>query len=509
MNYKIGLSRALILFFILIQICCKKENTQNDGEISEKKPIHVSIDKNYQKDEPITGNEKLKVKSVINFSKKYNSPELWQYKWDMKTGYLEGVHALANGNMLFVIEESDENRNNTAAYVLILDKEGKEIKKQKLALKPRTKYDLFTTQVETDNQGGFTLFIKKEDRTLTQSVEKQSGEGRMRYNLKEYHIDKLKFNNTYSGYETLSKSMESILLKSFQEKGISYIPTGNFYVEYLKGKIFVYGQVGKSEIEQMPFVAVLDTNLKLIKVNVFEQYVDTKIDKIKLNSDGGLYIEGTENTSADGYYYATNKRFTVNSDLKVTTDKSDKEPYESVYRGPSAPEESDEEESETETSEKETQESVAEPAKEETWSTVTFYKDEVKKETYNFKQKGMFSNKIIFEKTNSDNSALWQIQFVFPDNYEVPYINSAEGFKRANGDFVFWLYLTEKSNGDEKQSVAIFVINKEGRLIRQFQTPGYPALTEFRMTESNGQLTTGVIKYDSPYAFYSFTYLLD
>ena len=65
MNYKIGLSRALIHFFILIQISCKKENTQNDGEISEKKTIPVSIDKNYQKDEPITGNEKLKVKSVM------------------------------------------------------------------------------------------------------------------------------------------------------------------------------------------------------------------------------------------------------------------------------------------------------------------------------------------------------------------------------------------------------------------------------------------------------------
>lgn len=507
MNFKAVLLKPLVLSFFLIQICCKKENTESEEPL--KKVTAVNIDKNYQKDEPLTNNEKLKVKSVIHFSKKYNSPELWQYKWDMKTGSLDGVHALANGNMLFVIEESDENRSNNTAFVLILDKEGKEIKKQKLALKPKIKYDLFTTQVETDNQGGFTLFIKKEDRSLNQSVEEQSGEGRMRYNLKGYHIDKLKFNNTYSGYETVSKSMETILLKSFQEKGITYIPTGNFYVEYLKGKIFVYGQVGKSELEQMPFVAILDTNLKVVKMNVFEQYVDTKINTIKLNSNGGLYIEGIENTSADGYYYATNKRFTVNSDLKVTIDKSDKEPYESVYRGPSAPEESDEDESETETSEKETQESVVEPAKEETWSTVTFYKDDVEKETYNFKQKGMFSNKIIFEKMSSDNTALWQIGFIFPDNYEVAYINSSEGFKRANGDFVFWLYLTDKSDGDEKQSVAIFVINKEGRLIRQFQTPGYRGITEFRMTESNGQLTTGMIKYDSEYAFYSFAYPLD
>lgn len=517
MNYKTILLRSLLLCFILIQVSCKKENDQNDAETSAKKPISVNIDKDYQKDEPLTNNEKLEVKSSIHVSKKYNSPEYWQYKWDLKEGYLQGVHPLANGNIMYLVEERDEKYNDVA-FVLILDKEGKEIAKQKLALNAKIKYNLFTPQTEIDNKGGFTLFIKKEDRFLPQSVKEQSGEGRMRYNLKQYHIDKLKFSNTYSGYETLSRSMETILLKSFLEKGISYIPTGDFNVLYLQGKIFVYGQVGKSEIDQMPFIAVLDNNLKLLKINILEVYPDTKIDKINLNSNGDMYIEGTENTAADGYYYATNKRFTLNSDLKVISDKSDKEPYESIYRGPSAPETSDEEESEAESTESENQEAEVEveSKKEEPWSSTTFYTDKLDNTFYNLKQKEMYSSKVTFEKMNSDSTAVWQIRFVLPNNYAVSY--GSKGFKRANGDIVFYLSLNDKSGEKEKWSIAIFVINKEGRLIRQFQTPGYDGVTDFDMKESNGQLVTGMLSYDSVYindvwkhlyAFRSITFLLD
>ena len=71
MNFKAVLLKPLVLSFFVIQISCKKENTESEEPL--KKVTAVNIDKNYQKDEPLTNNEKLKVKSVIHFSKKYNS----------------------------------------------------------------------------------------------------------------------------------------------------------------------------------------------------------------------------------------------------------------------------------------------------------------------------------------------------------------------------------------------------------------------------------------------------
>jgi hypothetical protein len=502
---KVILFRILFLSVILIMLSCKKENAQNTGEVNSSEQALTSIDKTYQTDEKQNGSENLEVKSVIKFSSKYNSPQIWDYKWNLNKAALYNVQELANGNFMYLIEDEDKNHNSTV-FVLVVDKNGKEAAKQKLAIDSKSKYNLYNTLVTVERDGGFTIYIKRQVRSLKESNE-DNDEGKLRDRLKEYYIDKIKFNNTYTGYKTESKSMETLLFKSFQEKGLSYIVSADFSIKFLKNKILLYGMTGEPGLNDVPFIAISDLNMNLLHINSFKDYPATKIETIALNADANFYIEGREDSDADGTYYSTHKRFTINENLKLLNDKSDKEPYESVYRGPSAPDTSDEdEEDDSNNAEIEAQEPVKEVKKEETWAKKTFYSDEKEKTLYNLKQKGMFSNKVVFEKTKSDSTALWQISFVFPDNCEVS-IYSSQALKLTNGDFVFSLYLTSKSGQKEKSSMAIFVINEEGRLTRQFQTPEYDELNGFEMKETNGKLLTAFVPYNANFVNNEWEYL--
>ncbi|MFB9077881.1 hypothetical protein ACFFLS_04345 [Flavobacterium procerum] len=495
MNKK-KLLRTLLLSFIVIQLSCKKENDQNLIPSSNDKPDLVTINEGYQKNEKQNGNENLEVNSIIHFSKKYNSPQTWDYSLNLTEASLRGFHKLSNGNTMSIVE-NDNRSDNSTVFVLILDKEGKEIAKKKLPTNSKSKFNLYNILVKTDNAGGFTIYMKKQIRSLSESNE-DSDEAKLKRKLREYQIDKIKFNNTYADPQIESKSMETVFLKSFQDKGLSKIVSADFSMKYLKDKIVVYGTTGEPSLSDTPFVAVLDQNMKLLRINSFSNYLETAIDNITLNKENNLFVEGLEHSGADGTCYRTKKRFVLDDNLKLIADKSDKEPYESFYCGPAFPE-SDEESSEEAESEPQEEETTVKPEKKEVWDTYTFHKDEKEEMLYNFKQKGMFSNKIILEKTKLDSTALWQIKFMFPDNYEVSYSSSLRGFKRSNGDFVFCVYLREKVNEKEKLSMAIFVFNKEGHLIRQFETPSYYGLTNFEIEEIDGNLIVAYMSYDSKY----------
>jgi hypothetical protein len=518
MNYKAILPRTFMMFFILIQISCKKENTDKT-ETSENTAAAVVIDQNYQTNEKQTGSEKLQVKSVIHFAAKYSTPKLWQYDQDMKQASLRVVNKLTDGNVLYIIEEGDGKYNFTP-FVLILDNEGKEIAKLKIKVDAKSKYNFYSPLVLLDKQGGFTLFAKKE--IPVQESSENTDEAKMRNTLAKYQIDKLMFDSKYSGYKTESKSMASILLKPLLENGFSYIASADFSLKYLKGKVFVSGTAAKPNQNEIPFIAVLDNNLKLLKLNSFEGYPQTKIDNISLNDDGKFFVEGIENDAADGTYYSTYKRFVLNDELKVIADKSDKEPFESIYRGPSAPDVDEEEETVAEDSEAaaaKPEESTTVIQESEKGSVAIFYTDRSENVYYGIREKEINSSEVVFEKSNiSDSIAVWKTKLVFPKNYEVPYNNSTEGFKRSNGDFVFFLYLRNEAGEQDELSVAIFVFNKEGRLTRQFQTPGYFGLTEFEMIESEGKLITAFVsngaeyvngEWQYPHAFRSIAFPLE
>lgn len=507
MNYK----TILFITFILIQVSCKQKDAEDKAELVQNKPTSIQIDKSYQVDEQLTNGEKLQVKSVIHFSKTHNSPKVWRYALNMKQGGLQNISELTNGNILYLGREGDGSYNYTP-FVLILDKEGKKIAKQKITVDSKSTYNFYEPLVSVDNQGGFTLYVKKEINSLNNSDD-DTDESRMRNTLAKYCIDKIKFDSNHSGYKTESKSMQKIFLKPLQEKGFSYITTGDFSLKYLKDKVIVSGTASKPNQDQIPFIAILDSNLNLLKMNSFEGYPETKISDISLSGNDGFYVEGIEYSAADGTYYSTNKRFILNGSLKVITDKSDKEPFESVYRGPSAPEIDEEEVTATDDSKLETKEKESEEPTEETStaSSATFYTDVLDNSYYNINEKAINSSEVVFEKkSNLNNTSLWQIRLAFADNYEVPYTNSTKGFKRSNGDFVFSLFLRNEAVENGELSVAIFVFNKEGHLIRQFETPGYFGLTDFEMRESEGKLITGFVSSDAKYInnewVYSYTF---
>jgi len=489
-----------MLFFILMQISCKKEGTESTAGTSEEKETSVEIDSNYQVNEALDKGEKLQVKSVIQFDAKHSTPKVWQYDLNRKQAALRIVHELTNGNILYLIEEGD-GKYNFSPFVLILDKDGSEIAKHKIAVNSKSKYNFYSPLVAADQQGGFTLFAKKEITAVNEPAA-LTDEARMRNTLSKYQIDKLNFDSKYASYKTESKSMAGILLRPLQENGFSYIASADFSLKYIKGKIFISGTAAKPNQGEIPFIAVLDNNLKLLKMNSFEAYPQTKIENISLNKEGKFFVEGTQNDAADGTYYATYKRFVLNDDLKLIADQSDKEPYESVYRGPSAPDVDDEEESTAEDTAPESAqtESSSEPKENEKGSAAVFYTDRLQNAYYGIREKEMNSSEVVFEKSNlSDSTAVWKTKLVFPKNYEVPYNNSTTGFKRSNGDFVFFLYLRNENVENGELSAAIFVFNKEGRLTRQFQTPGYFGLTEFEMIESDGKLITAFVSNDAKY----------
>ncbi|GEM_PF-1066680 len=515
MNYKNIFFSAVSLSFILIQTSCKKETSTNNEEITESvsKSVSVQVDKLYQTDEKVLDNEKLEVKSTINFAANYNSPELWHYQKDVNQGTLRNFSALENGNFVYFMQEGDGKYNFTP-FVLILDKNGKQIFLEKAGDKV-SKYNPYNSLI-TEENNGFSLFLKKEIK-YSGSLNNDDAE-KIQNVLSGWQIEKITYKISSSEYKSEVKSMKDIFLKSFQDRGFTYTRKADFSLSYLKGKIFVCGTASKPNQSEIPFIAVLDKNLKLLKFNSFEDYPDTDINSIKLNLDNTFYVEGVEDSAADGSYYSTHKRFIMNENLKLLEDKSDKEPYSSIYRGPSAPDVEEEEVSEENTAETET-ETQSETEVKETGSTAIFYSDQSEKFYYSLKEKKINSNEIVFEKNRSQDSiAVWQVKFVFPKNYEVPYSNSSQGFKRKNGDFVFSLFLRDESVKSGVLSMAIFVFNKEGRLIRQFQTPAYFGLTDFEMKESNGKLIAGFISYNAnyvnnnweyPHVFRSISYPLD
>lgn len=520
MNCNAIMFRGLLLSLILIQISCKQKDDQNVATAAKNSPTLVNIDENYQLNEALTHDEKFEVKSVIHFSAKYNSPKLSQYDWNMKQGHLYAVHELANGNVMYIVEQGDGKYNYTP-FVVILDKEGNEIARQKIATDNKSKYNFYDAVVSTDKEGGFVLYVKKEISSPDKSTDDDSNEAKMQSTLAKYQIDKMIFNTRYSGYQGTTKPLAGILLRPLQEKGFSYIPTGDFSLQFLKGKVFISGSAAKPNQDEVPFIAILDSNLKLLKINSFDHYPQTKVDNISVNADGKLYVEGVENSAADGTYYSTNKRFVLDGDLKFISDKSDKKPFYSFYRGPSAPDYEEEEDSIVNDAKEESavSESVVETKDTEKGSRAVFYSDKLENCYYSIKEKKINSAEIVFEKSKSqDSTTLWQTKFIFPNTYEVPYSNSTEGFRRSNGDFVFFLFLRDKAVENEALSIAIFVFNKQGRLVRQFQTPGYFQLTEFKMKESKGKLITGFISSDAKYvnneweypsAFHSVIYPLD
>ncbi|MGN7812473.1 hypothetical protein [Flavobacterium sp. 22076] len=517
MNYKNTLFKIICLSFILFQISCKKENNQKNEEVTAEnvnKSASVQIAQTYQTDEKLSDDEKLEVKSVIHFSAKYNSPAIWNYEKDVTQGALRKLNPLSNGNLVFLMEEGD-GKYNFSPFVLILDKNGKEIFKQNIGDK-KSKYNFYDPLVQDNSNGGFTLYVKKEIKSVNESA--VSDEAKMRSALAKYQIEKITFKNLNSPSTSISRSMEEIFFKTLQEKGFTHLSKSDFSLKSIKNKIWITGTAAKPNESEIPFIAVLDENFKLLKFNSYEGYPETDINSISLNPDNTFCIEGVEDTAADGSYYSTYKRFIINENLKLLADKSDSKPYSSFYRGPSAPDVEEEEEeavSEETTSETETNSNQ----ESEKGNTCHFYSDRVENSYYSIKEKEMNSSEILFEKAKSaDSTALWQIRFVFPSNYEVPYINSTKGFKRKNGDFVFSLFIRDESVKSGVLSMVIFIFNKEGRLVSQFQTPAYFGLTNFEMQEVNGELIAGFISYNAdyvnnnweyPHVFRSISYPLD
>lgn len=426
------------------------------------------------------------VNGVYTYNPEKSTPQLWQYQSGVAKAHTNKIISLPNGNVLFLGEQGNEDYN-FQPLLLLFDNSGKDIASLRIPLSKDTKYELSYSSVIPEKDGGFTLYIMKDIPKNATAVYDDSDVVKMRSYLEALQLEKLVFEANSLDYQVESIPLNDLLFEEFHKREL--VGTRNITLRSSGNQLFLTGTVNKpNSFENLPFVIALDNNLNIERMAVLEEYADTHINHIEKDTDGKLYIEGNESTAMDGWYYDRNMRFELDKKLNVIADYSDAEPYSSFYRGPSAPDYTDDsDEYETEDTEETVEEAEVEddmPYKH------TILTSRGTNSTYLIKSGDFNPSKAIFEKKDAVNGTLlWQTELWFPDNYILPYLNSSEGFETPEGGFAFFMHLRdEKAAINLKSNILILVFDKEGRIIQQIQTPVHNAASEFLMEKSGNQL---------------------
>lgn len=498
---------VLILSFVISQISCEKKSSNKTITYSQKP---VKIDKIYQKDDIIESNEKLEEKSVIHYSSKYNSSKLWRYKTELEKSDLLASNVLTNGNIISIVK-SEKN----ISFVLVLDKNGKELYRYNIGDGVST-YKYSESWIADNYNGGFTIYVRKGINLTNRELLGTDDE----LQNTRYQIEKMIFKKKGSGYISESISIRDLLLRSIVNNGFT-LNTNSFSIYYLKSKIFIDGVVKGNNQKEYPFIAILDKNFKLLNLNVFKDYENTFITDITFYKNNSYYINGTKIKETDLFTTKTLQRFIINEDLKVIEDHSDQRTpyYDRIHRDPTPFEEKIlEKELAVNNNEIENKHNTTYNSRGNS-STVLdsniFYWDT--DENCYFSKHAVDSkpNEIIFTK-NVNEIDFWEVKIKFPKNCKhVWTYQNTRGLKRANGDFILCTTI-ENLSLKSFFSTVIFVFNKDGKIIKQFEILGASDLKGIK--ESGGKLIINYIhddgffvnnKWQEHYAFYSDCYPLD
>ncbi|KAF2080468.1 hypothetical protein [Flavobacterium sharifuzzamanii] len=470
----------------------------------------VKIDQTYQKDDIIDSNEKLEVKSIIHYSSNYNTSNLWRYKTELEKSDLVAFNVLTNGNIISIVKSE-----KSIPFVLVLDKKGNKLYKHNIG-DGVSKYNFRESWIADNYDGGFTIYVRK---GLNLTNRELIGTDDELQNIR-YEIEKMTFKKRSSGYVSESISIRDVLLKPIIDKGFT-LEANLFSIDYLRNKIFVSGTVKRNNQKEFPFIAILDKNFKLLNLNVFKDYENTFIDDITLYKYNSYYINGLKIKETDLFTTRSLQRFIVNEDLQVIEDHSDKRTpyYDRVHREPTPLEEKMlEKELAVDNNEIENKHNTTYNTRGDS-STVLdsniFYWDTDENCYFSVKTINSKRNELIFTK-NVNEIDLWQLKIKFPKNCKIAWtFENAVGLKRANGEFILSIIL-ENLSSKHLFSTVIFVLDKKGKIIRQFEISGASDLS--RIKESNGKLIVNYIhddgffinkQWQEHYAFYSECYPLD
>lgn len=513
MNYRTFVLKLLSVYLIFVQLSCKK-TTDSTPILYSQKPVEIG--NAYQKDIALNCNEKCTVKSIIYFSAKYSSPNLWKYKSNLKKSGLVNFNVLTNENIVSVIANI-ENENNIVPFILVLDKNGNELYKQNIC-DEISEYYFSESWISDNYDGGFTFYVKKR---INLGGNKIVDDYEKKQNIK-YEIEKMVFKEKGSGYFSESISIRDVVFKAIINNGFA-IKNNSFSIYYLKDKIFISGAVKGNNENEFPFVAILDKNFKLLNFNVFKDYENTFITDVTLYEDSQYYINGIKVKETDLYTKKTLQRFIVNENLKVIEDHSDKRTpyYDRINREPSSQEEK--------ILKKELAEDISELENQNKYNTIyntrgnsntvinpnIFYWDTCENCYYSINKKDSESNQIEFNKIVNDVN-LWQIEIEFSKDCEVASTpDNTIGLKLTNGDFAL-VMVVENPSLKYLFSTVIFVFNSRGQLNRQFEILGASNLLGVK--ESKRKLIISYIhddgffingKWKKNYVFCSESYLLD
>lgn len=442
--------------------------------------------------------------AVIQYTDGVSLSALWEDNRSMTETTI--MHALCTeeGNP-FVMAEVKEKYHFQHFYVLGLDIQGITLGDARIKEPNDVKYQFYDSFL-IPQKTGFPVYyiLGVNSKKGVYAPEGNKDPEIAVSSLDRYSIDKLIFGNDIGNYQTRSISLKH-LLKDFVIKD----QISRFVVIKLRrydGRIFLYGDVGiiNGEWWGTPFIVTLSDDLKVLDSKVYSQdrYKDTYIESIEIDKDNNITLKGEKHDAADGYYYHTRMQFVVDKNLNFLKDQSDEEPYYSYYRGPSAPDYTDdgedEEAGDVEIEENDEDEEQVEVAEETTSSILTrstdektekfFHSGDYSRKTYyslsyiedkSYESDGTENNSVLdvtLKKMNrADSTLILKRTFLLGKDYSPKMV-----YETPDGGFVMAFSWRHKVSSEEdyrkdayQSKVLLFRFNKEGNLSHQYETPLY------------------------------------
>jgi len=468
MKYQNSIIITLCFSLALIQISCRDNNTPKKKNIVLSNP--AVFDSFYQKRELINGDQQ-RVRSIIHFSERHNSPMHWQYKAIANGLTLEDAAVLSNGEIVNVLEEYNNKTQKNGLIVIIVDKNGKEIYREEIT-DALANCNIKKSWIVDCYGEGFALYIrKKTDIAATVA----------------FNLSKIVFKKTNTGYTSQNISMNDGLRIPLQERGFSLVKNNAIWFDIysIQDKIFLSSNVKNKKQIEFPFIAIFDKNFKLVKMNVFEELKNTCFNGFFFNTKNTFYIRGAEKITINVYNSLILKRFIINEDLKIIKNYSDiSSPY--YDRVDSQPTPRQEKVINTFLTKRskvkvETAISKKEYITDDSLVMNTFYRD-IFEDCYYTKPRFDYSDKIIFNKVRRrDGANLWEVNINLPKNYKMTNkyselmwyeTESMKGLNCNNGNFALITILEVDDKKKKLYNVmSIFVFDKKGNLVRQFVIP--------------------------------------
>lgn len=439
--------------------------------------------------------------------------------WDQDFAATEAsiMHVLETNRNIFMMVEMKKRSSFDHIYVSALNSNGELLGSTEVTMPTDGKYSLYDSFI-IPQKDAFPIYYVLYERNSNKHYASDSNKDpdKLVPSLDSYAINRIAFKDSVSDFHIESTSLMDLLKDFVLDNQMVYIRKINF--RKYDGNIFLYGEahtIGDNH-SNCPFIVLLDENLNVLHGHIYNEYAGTYISTIKENKNGQFILTGEKIEGFDGSYYYTNIQFEVDKNLAFLNDQSDKEPYYSYYRGPSAPDytadgideedecAADSEEEEPITAEQNiSEEEETQPTEPSTIKTEKLlYNENGDKPYYTITYDEKNMGETMLEKVSPpDSTIIFKRNISLSENYF-----PATACETSDGGFVLAFvekHRTGTMNDYDKNAyrskVLLFRFNKEGNLSHQYETESYVGIVRHLniFETTNNRLTAIFISQNS------------